>query len=92
MNGTSASLVNLFREQLNVDVEGLDTDLIGEGLMDSLMLVELLTHLEETYQITIDLANLDIEHFRSISSITRFVDASSNESLNSGAEAARKRA
>lgn len=74
MNGTADSIVKLFREQLNVDVEDPDTDLVSDGLMDSLMLIELLTHLEEQYRITIDLADLDIENFRSITSITNFVD------------------
>jgi acyl carrier protein len=75
MNGTEQSIGKLFRERLNIDVDDADTDLVSDGLMDSLMLIELLTHLEQEYQITIDFADLDVENFRSIRSITKFVNA-----------------
>ena len=75
MNGFSDSIVTLFREQLNVEVKDLEADLINDGLMDSLMLVDLLTFLEQEYQITIDFEDLEIDNFRSIKSITQFVDS-----------------
>ena len=78
MNATANSVVKLFREQLNVDVDDLEADLVSDGLMDSLMLIELLTHLEQEYEITIDFADLEIDNFRSIASITKFVDARSS--------------
>lgn len=76
MDGTANDIIKLFREQLNVDVDDPETDLVSDGLMDSLMLIELLTYLEQEYQITIDFADLDVDNFRSIASITRYVDAS----------------
>lgn len=75
MSGTAASIMKLFREQLNVDIDDPSADLVSDGLMDSLMLIELLTSLEQEYQITIDFVDLEIENFRSIDSITKFVEA-----------------
>jgi acyl carrier protein len=75
MSTDADRIVALFRDQLNVDVTDIDTDLINAGLMDSLMLVDLLTFLEQEYQITIDLVDLDMSHFSSIGSIARFVEA-----------------
>ena len=75
MSATSDSIVKLFRVHLNIDVEDPEMDLVGSGLMDSLMLIELLTFLEKEYQITIDFADLEIDNFRSVGSITRFVEA-----------------
>ena len=74
MSGSTNGILNLFRQQLNVDVKDLDADLISEGLMDSLMLVDLLTFMEQEYQITIDFEDLEIDNFRSIKSIAHFVD------------------
>ena len=75
MSATAESIVNLFREQLTIDIDDPDMDLVGSGLMDSLMLIELLTFLEQKYQITIDFADLEIDNFRSVNSITQFVES-----------------
>jgi methoxymalonate biosynthesis acyl carrier protein len=75
MSESADSIVTLFREQLTVEVTDWDADLIDEGLMDSLMLVDLLTFLEQKFAITIDLEDLDIDNFRSIRAIARFVES-----------------
>jgi acyl carrier protein len=75
MNGNAESILRMFREKLNVEIADPDADLISDGLMDSLMLVELLTYLEQEYQITIDFMDLEVENFRSIASITQFVES-----------------
>lgn len=75
MSATADSIVKLFQDHLNIAVEDPEMDLVGSGLMDSLMLIELLTFLEQEYQITIDFADLEIDNFRSVGSITQFVDA-----------------
>ena len=75
MSANTDRIMALFRDQLNVDVTDVDTDLINAGLMDSLMLVDLLTFLEQEYQITIDLGDLDMSHFSSVGSIARFVES-----------------
>ncbi len=68
-------ILNLFRDNLNIDVASTDTDLIDEGLLDSLMLVELLMHLEQQYQISVAIEDLELENFRTIGSIERFINS-----------------
>ena len=83
MAGSTNGILTMFRQKLNVEVADLDADLIAEGLMDSLMLVDLLSFLEQEYQITIEFEEFEIENFRTIKSIAQFVD--SKRSVFSGA-------
>lgn len=68
-------IADLFHQHLNVDVTSVDTDLIEEGLLDSLMLVELLMHLEQNYKISITIEDLEFDNFRTIRSIESFISA-----------------
>jgi D-alanine--poly(phosphoribitol) ligase subunit 2 len=63
----------LFAEKLNLDVASAETDLIEAGLLDSLALVELLTQLEESFDVSISTDDMELENFRSITSIAMFV-------------------
>jgi len=63
----------LFLEKLNLDVASVETDLIEAGLLDSLALVELLAQLEESFNISISTDDLEIENFRSLDSIAKFI-------------------
>jgi acyl carrier protein len=63
----------LFAEKLNLDVASAETDLIEAGLLDSLALVELLTQLEESFDVSISTDDMEPENFRSITSIAMFV-------------------
>jgi methoxymalonate biosynthesis acyl carrier protein len=69
-------MVALFLQHLNVVVADPDTDLIDEGLLDSLMLVELIVHLEEHYGIAVALDDVELDHFRSLRRLTQFIVAS----------------
>jgi acyl carrier protein len=66
----------LFVEALNIQVPSPDADLIDGGLLDSLALVELLFAIEREFNVSIPLEDLDIDTFRSVSSIARFVEQS----------------
>jgi acyl carrier protein len=63
----------LFAEKLNLDVASAETDLIEAGLLDSLALVELLAQLEESFDVSISTNDMELENFRSITSIAMFV-------------------
>jgi D-alanine--poly(phosphoribitol) ligase subunit 2 len=63
----------LFEDVVNIQVRSDDTDLIEEGLLDSLVFVELLVGLEDTFGIQIDIVDLDIEDFRTVRQIGRLV-------------------
>ncbi|MBO0861052.1 MAG: acyl carrier protein [Chloracidobacterium sp.] len=67
----------LFAEKFNLDVASAETDLIETGLLDSLVLVELLAQLEESFDVSISTDDLELENFRSIDTIVRFLAARS---------------
>jgi len=63
----------LFLEALNIGIDSVETDLIDSGLLDSLILVELLLHLEDEFNIDVTVVDLNIEDFRTVRSIGTFV-------------------
>jgi acyl carrier protein len=71
--GIHQKLTELFAKKLNLDVPSVETDLVGTGLLDSLALVELIEQLAETFGVSISTDDLELENFRSIASIARFV-------------------
>src|SRR5438445_9301985 len=66
-------LIKLLCDKLHLDVPSPDTDLIDEGLLDSLQFVQLVLHLEEDFGMHISLEDLGIDHFRSVVSIADLV-------------------
>ena len=52
-------------ETLLSDVESADTDLLTPGLLDSLLLIELLTELERHFRVRFDWRSLGFEDLRS---------------------------
>lgn len=50
-----------------------ESDLIVTGILDSLAMVNLVTHLEETYGVHVGAAELVPENFGSVSLLARFV-------------------
>lgn len=67
-------IAELIKEKLLVEVSSPEEDLLVEGVLDSLTLIQLLIHLEERFRITISLEELEIEDLRSIGSIVRLVE------------------
>jgi len=65
----------IFSEQLNVTVPARDTDLIAEGYLDSVMFVDLLMALEQEFEITIPLEQLDFDNFQTVNKIATFVES-----------------
>lgn len=63
----------LVAQRLQMEAPDPDTDLIEAGLLDSLAFVDLLTHLESTFGVTVSLDDLDFDAFRSIAKIAAFV-------------------
>jgi acyl carrier protein len=68
-------IATLFAEKLHLEVPSVDTDLIETGLVDSLALVELMAQLEEGFGIQVSLEDIDVDRFRTISSIASLVAA-----------------
>jgi acyl carrier protein len=63
----------LFSDALAIDVPSAQTDLIDAGLLDSLVLVELLVHLEEAFGVDVMASDFDLEDLRTVSSIGRLI-------------------
>jgi acyl carrier protein len=51
-----------------------DTDLIEKGILDSFAMLQLMTHLEETYQIEVGFDEMVSENIRSITLLADFVN------------------
>lgn len=75
--GVETKVHRIFREGLELDVD-VDTDVIEEGLLDSLAFVQLLLALEEEFGVKVDLADLDLENFSTVSNIARLVSVNGN--------------
>jgi acyl carrier protein len=50
-----------------------DADLFKSGIANSLFAVQLMTFIEKTFAIEVDMNDLDIENFKSLSAATAFV-------------------
>jgi D-alanine--poly(phosphoribitol) ligase subunit 2 len=70
----------LIADRLHIDEPAPDLDLIDNGVLDSLALVELLFELEHTFGIELALEELDIENFRTPTRIAAFVARQSADS------------
>lgn len=69
----TARVEHVLRERLNLEVPARDTDLLEQGILDSLLLIDLLMQLETEFALTISLDDLEIDAFRSVGAIAKFV-------------------
>lgn len=68
-------LARLLEQRLQVSVPAPDTDLIATGVLDSLMLVDVILLLEEEFGVTVDVGDLQPEHFGSVDAMAAYVAA-----------------
>jgi acyl carrier protein len=66
-------LQEIFREELQIDLPAVDGELIEAGLLDSMMFVSLLIHLEEEFGVKIAIQDVEIEEFSTIVNIAKLV-------------------
>ncbi len=69
-----AEIANFFIGTLGVEVPSPTTDLFKTGILDSQNFIELLVHLERTFDGPISLYELDIENFRCIEKIANLLN------------------
>jgi len=67
------SVWTLLTDDMQLPVTDAATDLIEEGLLDSLVFVDLIARLEEAFSFEIDLADPEIDAFRSVNDIAAYV-------------------
>lgn len=68
-----ARIRQVFRDKLKLDVLSVDTDLLETAVLDSMVFVDLLLHLEREFGVTVALEDIEFDHFRSIERIAEFV-------------------
>jgi len=66
-------LFRIFQEQLDLVVPSADLDLFETGALDSLAFVKLLVELEKEFGIHVSLEDLELNNFRSIAKIAKFI-------------------
>lgn len=71
---TGDQVLAIVRDRLHIDVDGFDIDLFETGLIDSLAFVDLLMALEQELGVSASVEDLDLDNFRTIDQIARFVD------------------
>lgn len=68
-------VLEIFRGALDIEVPGVEVDVIETGLLDSLGLVVLVSELEERFGVRIPFETLDVDQFRTVKSIGELVAA-----------------
>lgn len=66
-------VAQLIRDVLQVEVPAPDSDLVAEGLIDSLALVSLITEVELEFGIRLPIDEFDLSRFRSAERIATLV-------------------
>ena len=77
-------LEQLITQTLNIEPPGPRADLIDGGILDSLALVELLYAIEQEFAILIPLNDFDVERFRTIERLAKFVQECERASAGPG--------
>lgn len=72
---TTVEIQRLFAEKLSRPVNSPDEDLFEAGILDSMVLVELLLQLEQTFGLSISIADLDLDNIRTVRRIAEMVDS-----------------
>ena len=67
------SLTQFFRDQFKVELSSTSEDLIDAGVLDSLMLIEVVMFMETEFSVTTELDDLEMENFLTIDNMARFV-------------------
>jgi D-alanine--poly(phosphoribitol) ligase subunit 2 len=68
-----AKLLEILGELTETDIHDPELDLIEEGILDSLMFVELVVRLEEEFGVSPSIDDMDIENFASASRIVAYI-------------------
>jgi len=67
------NILEIIKEVLNNDSIDNNTSLLEEELLDSVALVKIISKIEENENIEIDLAEIDIDDFESVETISEMV-------------------
>ena len=88
---TQLRILSLVTDDMQLSVPDVATDLIDEGTLDSLVFVDLIARLEETFGFEIDLSDLEIDEFRSVRQIAAYVQTQTGAAGHHGERLASSR-
>lgn len=71
-------ITNYINEEIDVLVTQ-EEELLSSGLIDSITIMKLIAHLEETYEIKVPPHDMVIENFNTISSIIEYITQQQNK-------------
>ncbi|MEV6824080.1 acyl carrier protein [Amycolatopsis sp. NPDC051102] len=71
--GILAELSGFFATATAGNTPGPDEDYFALGLVNSLLALELVAHVERRYGIAVDVEDLDLDNFRTLNRVTGFV-------------------
>ncbi len=66
-------ILQIFADVIFIEVTSNDLNLIEEGLLDSLVFVDLIMSLQERFQIELSIADLEFEQFQSVRHIANYM-------------------
>ena len=66
-------IMAMLRDRLNLVVPSVDTDLIGEEILDSLALVDLINFLDAEFRVSVAHDQLALDNFQTVGHIARMV-------------------
>jgi methoxymalonate biosynthesis acyl carrier protein len=69
------SIITFFKQHLHVDVLSPEHDLIEAGILDSLMIVDLVLYLEQAFGVSPSLEDLEVENFATVARVAALVTA-----------------
>lgn len=72
IDGVADRVRRIFSEKLQIDV-GPETDILRAGVLDSMAFVQLIVELEDEFDLSVDVATMALDDFRSPAAIERFV-------------------
>jgi acyl carrier protein len=70
---------SIFHEELQIDPPKIDDELIEVGILDSMMFVSLLMHLEDEFNVTVAIQDVEISDFNTIEKIARMVTVTKDQ-------------
>jgi methoxymalonate biosynthesis acyl carrier protein len=72
-NGIKATIERFISRSSNITNLDDDDNLFESGIVNSLFAVQLMTFIEKTFAIEVEMEDLDIENFKSLNATTAFV-------------------
>lgn len=71
-------IINYINEEIDILVTQ-EEELLSSGLIDSITIMKLIAHLEETYDVKIPPQDMVIENFNTVSTITEYIAKQQNK-------------